>query len=202
MKSKRVLCIIGVLLGALILAVLAAALLLCRKPSVKYLLNMSGMREPGALHMKDAVLSRDAGPLPVRIYLPPGVTPTRNFILFHGFAPQGERHPQLNLMARSICDAAGMRVIIPRVDSYFRKGATLREISDDTREIYLRLVKEYPGRNSAFGACIGATVLLNAMRNVPPGDQPGNLFLFGPLGDGRGLEEMLRKNSMEVDFIV
>ena len=197
-----------------ILAIITAVLLLVfaiagvfgyklySRPGIRHILNMSGYTEPDDYIKEEVTIQVNDKNIPVMKYTRPGDPSKTWYILIHGFAPAAHTHPRLNQMAASICDVTGMSVLIPRIPAFFEKDADVQPIVKDIRNVYTALVREFPGKHRGFGACLGGTMLLLALQEVPASVYPGKILLFGPMNDGKGLARSMNDNDQQLDFIV
>jgi len=172
------------------------------RPGIRHILNMSGYTEPDNYVNEEVTLRVNENNIPVMKYTRPGHHSKTWYILIHGFAPSAHKHPRLNQMAASICHVTGMSVLIPRIPAFFEKNADVQPIVKNIRSIYTALVREYPGKHRAFGACLGGTMILLALQDVPPSIYPGKILLFGPMNDGSGLQRSMNESGRQLDFIV
>ncbi|MFW5770741.1 MAG: alpha/beta hydrolase family protein [Spirochaetota bacterium] len=200
MKKFLLLVFSSLVLIIIIMGVYAYSLY--QRPGVRYILNMSGYMEPSNFVKSEETLRVDGTQIPVMKYTRPQGPSDKWFILIHGFAPSAHEHPRINQMAASICDATGMSVLIPRVPAFFQENKDVQPIIDNIRTVYLALTKEFSGQYRAFGACLGGTFLLMALQDVPVDIYPEKILLFGPMNDGKWLQEKMNQNNQQLDFIV
>ncbi|TAL36647.1 MAG: hypothetical protein EPN93_07425 [Spirochaetes bacterium] len=199
---KRSLVLIALVLGALILVSLAFSYAYSRKPSVRYLLSMSGFRNPTSWEKSEFSLEIGQETIPVFLYSSPGARSAKYFYLQHGFTPEGYAHPQLHRMAASLTDATGMSVVVPHLWRGARETANHTKMIDLTARVYSALYERLHGSFRAFGACMGGSALLIALNRVPRDIYPEKIFLVGPFQDGKKLIEYYNSASPEVDILV
>jgi hypothetical protein len=193
---------IAVLL-VIIVCVLGLLIAVLRMPSVKYLLNMSGYLKPGNFVKSEEYISVKGIPVPVMIYRHPSRKTDLYFVLIHGFTAEAHKHPQIDRMASSLCDATGMTIAVPRIDSFLEKEMNYSHITANIEAVYLSFTEKYRGRYRAFGACLGGTGLLMALRNIPQAVYPQKIFLYGPLIDGKHLVNAInQEKNTRFDIIV
>jgi hypothetical protein len=186
-KVFRITAVVLACLGALIAALSVFLYFYVQKPHVRFVLNMSGLREPRSYTESEILLDYDSASAPVLMYQRPGETPGRYMLLLHGFAPEGHRDPRMKRMAASICDATGIGVMVPGISSMLTGHLKFHDILREIAGVYTALARTYPGRYYAFGACMGASLLVLALNDVPGEFYPKKLLLFGPIADGSSL---------------
>ncbi len=195
------------LVTALLTASSALALyLLYQRPSVRFLLNQTGFREPKGCSREEFFLPVDGEKVSVMVYRHQTLRSDRYYVFQHGQTEKTNRHPAINRLAASLCDATGMTALIPELVVQEQKGLQYHlELMSST---YRRLREQFPGRYRAFGACIGANLMLVAFRRLPPELYPEKMLLHGPSRNGKGLVRAYRramKSTMgterEVDFL-
>lgn len=123
------------------------------------------------------------------------------YFCVHGLTPQGYQHPSLVKLARALALATGRKVLVP----YLYGSETDRDVIDATREIksmYLAVRYHYPGKYNGFGACISATMLVAALKDIPAHLYPDKIFMYGPFLNGQMLMHFYNTGGMEVDFLV
>lgn len=183
----------NIIVSILILITVGCAVYLynwLQRPHVRYLTHMSGLTTPSNSRMTEQSVTVKDKSVPFRLYRSMTKTSDRYYLLVHGFTPNAHKHPRLHLMAQAICDSTGMNVIIPEIRSFLHVGVIGPGMAiTDLTGFYTTIKSKYPGRYRVFGACIGATVLTMAMRNVPAEEYPEKMLLYGPLINGRGVLE-------------
>ncbi len=203
MKTKKIIAVTAiVILSLLVLSGLTAGTayyILMQKPSVKFLLTNSGFRTPARYTKKEIIMDMKGEKVPVIVYRHETTKSDRYFMLQHGLTPQGHKHPKIDRFAASLCDATGMNVVIPFVKGSIQ-GGSLTKTYENMADIYTVLVKQFPGRYRAFGACIGANILLVALNRVPDEIYPEKIFMLGPFFDGRTLFDFYNKISKPEDI--
>ncbi|MCX8125366.1 MAG: hypothetical protein N3F66_14555 [Spirochaetes bacterium] len=125
----------------------------------------------------------------------------RYYFCIHGMTPQGYTHPSLVKLAKALALATGRKVLVP----YLYGSETDRDVIDATKEIqtmYMEVRKRYPGKYNGFGACISATMLVAALKDIPLELYPDKIFMYGPFLNGQMLMHFYNTSGMEVDFIV
>jgi hypothetical protein len=170
-----------------------------QKASVRFLLSNSGFRTPKNYIKNETSIDVRGTRIPVMSYRHPRAKTNKYFMLQHGLTPDGYRHPRIDLFAKSLCDATGMNVLIPRVTGSV-EGGSLIKTYDTMADIYIALVKFFPGRYRAFGACIGANILLVALNRVPVEIYPEKIFMLGPFFQGRTLFDFFNKLAKPEDI--
>ncbi len=209
MKSspKKIILGVAIALGSiLLLAGVAGAILYAvavNRPSMRFLMSNSGFRVPKDFVKTEESMDVEGERVFVMVYRHPSGKSGKYFMLQHGLTPDGHRHPVIDRFAASLCDATGMTIVIPYVRGSIT-GGSLTDAYDRMAKIYIALVKNYPGEYRAFGACIGANVLLMALNRVPDAIYPKKIFMLGPFFDGRKLFEFYNKisNPEEFDIMV
>lgn len=173
------------------------------KASVRFLLSNSGFRTPMNYIKKETFIDVGGTQIPVMTYRHPWAKTNKYFMLQHGLTPDGYQHPRIDRFATSLCDATGMTILIPRVKGSI-EGGSLKKTYNTMADIYISLVKKFPGRYRAFGACIGANILLVALNRVPAEIYPEKIFMLGPFSQGRTLFDFFNKlsNPEDVDIMV
>lgn len=203
MKLKKILIISGIAVFAVTaLLVTTAAIgysIAIQKPSMRFLLSNSGFRTPTDYTKKEIFIDVSGEKISVMAYRHPRVKSNRYFVLQHGLTPEANKHPRINLFAASLCDATGMNVLIPAVKGSV-EGATIEKTYNRMSQIYVTLVKKFPGRYRAFGACISANILLVALNRVPPEIYPEKIFMLGPFFSGKGLFDFFNKIAKPEDI--
>jgi len=192
--------IIALVLGVLLAAVLLSAYLYSRKPSVQFLLGISGVSAPRDFSRREVMVKAGAVEIPVMVYTPLRGKSDKYWVLQHGITPQAHKHPRIDQLASSLCHAAGVNVLIP----YIRGSVEQRDLFDAIREVttvYRALAAEFPGKYRAMGACIGANGLLIALNDVPPEIYPEKMFLVGPFFDGAELVKSYNEAGLSMDII-
>ncbi|HOD15587.1 MAG TPA: hypothetical protein PK307_13440 [Spirochaetota bacterium] len=207
MKVKKILITAVIVLASLVvLAVISAGVgyaLMLRDPGVRFLLSNTGFREPARFVKQEVFLDVNGKNVPAMLYRFPGHVSQKYFMLQHGLTPDAYKHPKIDRFARSICDATGMNVIIPMVEGSIT-GGSLRGAYDRMADIYIATARTYPGQYRAFGACIGANILLVALNRVPDEIYPEKIFMLGPFSDGKVLFAFYNKllNPEDIDIMV
>lgn len=170
---------------------------------MKFLLTNTGFRSPGDYTKKEVFIDVKGEKVPVMFYCHKHAKSKKYFMLQHGLTPEGHKHPKIDRFAASICDATGMNVVIPYVRGSI-EGGSLTKTYETMADIYTVLVKNYPGRYRAFGACIGANILLVALNRVPDEIYPEKIFMLGPFYDGMTLFEFYNNLSKpdDIDIMV
>ncbi|OHD63502.1 MAG: hypothetical protein A2176_11375 [Spirochaetes bacterium RBG_13_51_14] len=203
MKIKKLFAITGIVILSLtaILVVSAAVAynMAVQKPSVRFLLSNAGFRTPEDYTKKEIFIDVKGARVPVLVYRHAWAKSDKYFMLQHGLTPDGYRHPRIDRFAASLCDATGMNVLIPMVTGSV-EGGSLTGAYDRMADIYVALVKNFPGPYRAFGACIGANILLMALNRVPPEIYPEKIFMLGPFADGRALFDFYNKLTRPEDI--
>ena len=207
MKIKKILITaVIVLAGLALLAAASAAIgyaLALRDPGARFLLSNTGFREPMRFVKTEVYLDVKGEKVPAMLYRFPGHVSHTYFMLQHGLTPDAYKHPKIDRFARSICDATGMNVIIPMVKGSI-EGGSLTNAYQRMADIYTAVARQYPGRYRAFGACIGANILLVALNRVPDEYYPEKIFMLGPFADGRKLFAFYNKllHPEDIDIMV
>ncbi len=186
-KVVRITAVVLACLGVLLAVVSVFLFFYVQKPHVRFVLNMSGLREPTSFTEREINLEHDGASAPVLIYQRPGESPGRYMLLLHGFAPEGHRDPRMKRMAASICDATGIGVMVPGISSMLTGHLKFDDIMREISGVYTALARAHPGRYYAFGACMGASLLVLSLNDVPRELYPKKLLLFGPIADGSSL---------------
>ncbi|HNW27364.1 MAG TPA: hypothetical protein PKN50_02710 [Spirochaetota bacterium] len=203
MKIKRIIAISAIVTASILVLLAASAgtfyYILIQKPSVKFLLANSGFREPVNYTKKEIVMDVKGEKVPVVVYRHKTAKSDKYFMLQHGLTPQGHRHPRIDRFAASICDSTGMNVLIPFVKGSIQ-GGSLVKTYDNMADIYTVLAREFPGKYRAFGACIGANILLVALNRVPDDIYPEKIFMLGPFFDGKTLFEFYNRMAKPEDL--
>jgi hypothetical protein len=197
---KRILAVIALCLGALILVSLFTAYLYSRKPGVRFLLCISGVRSPRDFTRHEITIKAGSAEIPVMVYNPAQLESDTYWILQHGITPQAHKHPRMDQLASSLCHAAGVNVLIP----YIRGSVEGRDLIEAVREIgtiYAALAAAFPGRYRAMGACIGANGLLLALNDVASDIYPEKMLLVGPFFDGAELVKSYNEAGLGMDII-
>jgi len=135
------------------------------------------------------------------IYQPVFAKPDAYYFCVHGLTPQGYTHPSMVKLAKALALATRRKVLVP----YLFGSETDRDIIDATKEIksmYLAARKLYPGKYNGFGACIAATMLVAALKDIPASLYPHKIFMYGPFLNGEMLMHFYNTSGMDVDFIV
>lgn len=158
-----------------------------QKPHARFVLDMAGIREPVDFREREITLEVKGKQVPVTEFTKPGAPGGRYMVLLHGFAPEAHRDPRMKKLAASICDGTGITVFIPLIKSLFNRAISMKEIADEIGGTYTTLARAYQGRYYAFGACMGGSLLVMGMQNVPRELYPQKLLLFGPITDGKSL---------------
>jgi hypothetical protein len=203
MKIKKILALSGIIILSLSLLLVSAAgvvyYIAVHRPSVRFLMSNSGFREPRNYIKKEIFLDVAGKKESVMVYHHPRTKSDKYFMLQHGITPNGHKHPRIDRFAASICDATGMNVVIPYVRGTV-EPSTLQKTYDGVAKIYIALVKNFPGRYRAFGACIGANILLVALNRVPDDIYPEKILMLGPFFDGKTLFKFYNKLSRPEDI--
>jgi len=203
MKIKRIIAVTAIVMASILVLFAASAgtayYILMQKPSVKFLLANSGFREPAHYTKKEITMDVKGEKVPVVVYRHKTARSDKYFMLQHGLTPQAHRHPKIDRFAASICDATGMNVVIPYVKGSIQ-GGSLTRTYQNMADIYTVLVKQFPGKYRAFGACIGANILLVALNRVPDDIYPEKIFMLGPFFNGRTLFDFYNKISKPEDI--
>jgi hypothetical protein len=203
MKIKKIMAGIGIailsLIAFLLLSAGAAYFIAMNKASVRFLLSNSGFRNPTNYIKQEMYLDVKGTRVPVMTYRHPKAKSNKYFMLQHGLTPDGYQHPKIDRFATSLCDATGMTVLIPFVTGSIQ-GGSLKNTYDTMANIYIDLVKKFPGRYRAFGACIGANILLVALNRVPAEIYPEKIFMLGPFFQGRTLFDFFNKLAKPEDI--
>ncbi len=203
MKIKKIFVITAIALlflaGSIGIAAGAGYYIAMQKPSMRFLLTNSGFRTPAHYLKKEAVIDVKGDKVPVIVYRHEWAKSNKYFMLQHGLTPRGHKHEKIDRFAASLCDATGMNVVIPYVRGSIQ-GGSLTETYGTMSDIYTALVKDFPGKYRAFGACIGANILLVALNRVPDDIYPEKIFMLGPFFDGRTLFDFYNKISKPEDI--
>jgi hypothetical protein len=207
MKLKKALIITVITLAGLVLLAAASAgigyALLVRDPGARFLLSNTGFRIPARFVKKEVHIDVNKEKVPAMLYTFPGHVSHTYFMLQHGLTPDAYKHPKIDRFAKSICDATGMNVIIPMVKGSI-EGGSLKNAFQRMADIYTAMARQYPGRYRAFGACIGANILLIALNRVPDDLYPEKIFMLGPFADGKKLFGFYNKllHPEDIDIMV
>lgn len=180
------------------------------KPSVKFILSQAGIINLNNYMKKNEVIKLNGINNPVVHYSSTANKSKKYFVLIHGFAPTGEKHKNIDLLARSITSSTGMDVLVPRIEKFLDRQAKLPEAVDNIREIYLKLNEKYPGKYRAFGSCLAGTALLSALKKVPEEIYPQKIFLYGSFNIGDSLVDLVNnklkdkngKQAIRPDFLL
>jgi hypothetical protein len=203
MKIKKILAVTGIVVGSLMVLIAVSGVvawnIMMSRPSVKFLLTNSGFRTPSDYTKREISIDVDGERVPVMVYRHSTVKSDRYFILQHGLTPNAYRHPKIDRFAASLCEATGMNVLIPYVRGSI-EGGSLTDAYRRMADIYIALAKRFPGRYRAFGACIGANILLVALKRVPPDIYPEKIFLLGPFFQGSSLFDFYNRVSKPEDI--
>ncbi len=173
------------------------------RPSSRFLMSNSGFRVPSDYVRTEEFIRVGGTQVSVMVYRHPSGKSKKYFMLQHGLTPEGHKHPVIDRFAASLCDATGMNILIPYVEGSIT-GGSLVDAYDRMARIYISLVKHYPGEYRAFGACIGANILLMALNRVPDAIYPQKIFMLGPFFDGSQLLDFYNQasNPEEIDIMV
>jgi hypothetical protein len=203
MKIKKIMAGIGIailsLTAFLLLSAGAAYYIAMNKASVRFLLSNSGFRTPENYIKQETFIDVKGTRVPVMTYRHSWAKTNKYFMLQHGLTPDGYQHPRIDRFATSLCDATGMNVLIPRVTGSV-EGGSLNKTYDTMADIYIALLKKFPGRYRAFGACIGANILLVALNRVPVEIYPEKIFMLGPFFQGNTLFNFYNKLAKPEDI--
>jgi hypothetical protein len=203
MKVKKTVIITAIVLAGLItLIAISTAVgyaLIIRDPGARFLLSNTGFREPERYVRTEAFLDVRGKKVPALLYRFPGHVSRTYFMLQHGLTPDAYKHPKIDRFAKSICDATGMNVIIPMVEGSVT-GGSLTGTYNWMADIYTAMAKQYPGRYRAFGACIGANILLVALNRVRDDIYPEKIFMLGPFANGRALFDFYNRYARPEEF--
>ena len=180
------------------------------KPSVKFLLSHAGIIKLDNYNKERVFIKLDDVESPVLLYRSKNRASNKYFVLIHGFAPTGENHKKMDLLARSITGSTGMNVLVPRISKFLDKQAKLPEAVKNIREVYLKLNEKYPGEYRAFGSCLAGTSLLSALKTVPKKIYPKKIFLYGSFNIGDSIVNLVNENlkgdedkdSIQPDFLL
>jgi hypothetical protein len=198
---KKAAIILSLLLLAASALALGAYFTFLQKPSVRFLMHMAEITRPRSV-ATDTLAIHDRGrDITVLRFYNPRIRSDRQFMLVHGVTPEGNRHPQLILMARAMADVTGMNMLIPWIEG----GVEVKDLTGSIQELsglYETLHKHLPGRYRAMGICLAASGLMVALNRVPRDIYPEKVFLIGPFMDGKALIDFYNNNKMEIDFIV
>lgn len=203
MKQKKTLYVSIAIIVLIIVSLLCiGSIILYSKPSVTFMLVMNEIVPAWGVTAKEADLALTNGQTKMTIYTRIiNSKKDRYYFCLHGLTPQGYTHPSLVTLAKALALATGRRVLVP----YLKGSETTRDILDATNEVasmYCQVRKNYPGKYNGFGACISATMLVGALRNVPLALYPDKLFLYGPFLNGEMLMHFYNTAGQDVDFIV
>jgi hypothetical protein len=200
---KKIFMISGAAVAVLLSAVIVCGIILYNKPGVKFLLVMSdAIRSPGITCIEKTVrVNNDV--IPMMVFTSRQESPRAYYFLLHGFTPESYKHPMIIKLAKGICAATGRTVFIPLIRNSIGGTRTIKDMTEEIKNIYLALKKEYPGRYDAFGSCLAGTGLLIAFNKMPVEEYPDRIFLFGPFFTGKLLVDFYNKaRPDEIDYIV
>lgn len=187
------------------IAATIGAYILGSNPGTRFLLLQANIINPVRVIKEEFTINTEETKIPVYHYHSK-IKSDRYYIFLHGLTPLGYKHPTINSFAAAFVDATGINVFIPDFTHYIKKNQNFKTIETGVSKIYLKLNKLYPGRYRGFGACIGGSVLLNAMSELPKDVLPEKIFLYGPYNNGKGLMPVLKaaadSANEKVDFIV
>ncbi len=176
----------------------AGGLYLWQRPSLRFLFSHAGLRETNQCDKEELVIPIDGLDTSVMVYRHRSIKSDRYYYFQHGHAPQKNKHPTLDRLARSLCDATAVNVLIPAIEvepadksaeSYFERIAT----------VYQTLVKKFPGHYRGFGSCIGANALLVALKRVPESIYPEKMLLTSPFFSGKSILRSYNKRFGSVE---
>jgi hypothetical protein len=191
-KIKKALAILAI--GCALLAVAGALALgyLYQLPAMRFLLNQAGFRQPDGCSRKEIFLTVEGERTSVMLYRHRSLQSDRYYYFQHGHTEKSNKHPALDRLASSLCDATGMNVLIPAFDME-REGVTLEYYFQRVAAVYQALAEKFRGRYRAFGACVGANLMLTAFRRLPPEIYPEKMLLTSPSFDGKSLVRAYEK---------
>jgi hypothetical protein len=180
--------------GAVLFMVAGALVVGClyQRPSIRFLLNQAGFRQPVQCTPKEVFVPVEGERISVLVYRDPSSKSDRYWYFQHGNTEQTNKHPALDRLARSLCDATGMTVLIPALISSGETG-TVQQAFQKLAATYQTLNEGFPGRYRAFGVCLGANLLLAALRRVPDQLYPEKMLLLSPAYSGKVLVRAYRK---------
>lgn len=191
-KVKKALAILAI--GCALFAVAGALALgyLYQRPAMRFLLNQAGFRRPDGCSRKEIFLTVEGERTSVMLYRHRSLESDRYYYFQHGHTEESNKHPALDRLASSLCDATGMNVLIPAFDME-REGVTLEYYFQRVAAVYRALAEKFRGRYRAFGACVGANLMLTAFRRLPPEIYPEKMLLTSPSFDGKSLVRAYEK---------
>ncbi len=176
-----------------------------RNPGARMVLIQGGFITPSRAQKEEITITVDGTPVPVFHYYT-RFSGDRFYVFIHGLTPLGYKHPALNDLAKALVDSTGMHVFIPDFTRYVKKNQNMNSVIKGVAGIYMKLQERYPGHYRGFGSCIGGTILMNSMLEVPREKVPEKIFLYGPYNKGKGLvpflQEAAKQSNMELDFLV
>lgn len=193
--------ITGIALAAIILLLAIAASVLYTRKSIQYLLILTDVIKPSDYTAKEVKIKVNGADIPMMVYTPSHPVKGKYYFFLHGFTPDSYNHPTLIKMAVAFMRATGRTVLIPFIRGSITGGRKIPEMAHEVANIYLTLRKLYPGRYNAFGACIAGTGLLISFNDIPTGEYPDKLFLYGPFFRGMDLINYYNKAGVEIDYI-
>jgi len=186
----------------LFLLITTCLVVLLYDPVLRFMLVMNEIVPAWGVTMQEVTLplGNDRN-TKMTIYQPVFSQNNKYYFCVHGLTPQGYTHPSLIKLAKALALATGRKVMVP----YLYGSETDRDIIDATKEIrlmYLAVRKLYPGEYNGFGACISATMLVAALKDIPGQLYPKKIFMYGPFLNGEMLMHFYNTSNMDVDFIV
>ncbi len=202
--NKRVAKVLQITAIALIIIVLLTLIvigILYSNTTFRFMLVMNEIIPAWGVSMHEVDLPLTHGKTKMTIYKPVFAKSNAYYFCVHGMTPQGYKHPSLVKLAKALALATGRKVLVP----YLYGSETDRDVLDASqgiRDMYLAVRKQYPGTYNGFGACISATMLVAALKDVPRELYPDKLFLYGPFLNGEILMHFYNTSGMEVDYIV
>lgn len=179
--------------------------ILSKNPGARILLIQGGYLSPDRALKEEITVTIDNASVPVFHYYTKKHS-DRYYVFIHGLTPLGYKHPALNDLAKALVDATGMHVFIPDFTKYVKKNQKMNNVFSGVAGIYMKLQETYKGKYRGFGSCIGGSILMNSMLEVPRDRVPEKIFLYGPYNQGKGLvpllQEAAKQTDTELDFLV
>lgn len=200
-KMSKLAKIAGISFVIIFLLIAIVIGVLYTNPAISFMLIMNDIIPAWGVFSYEVELPLQDASTKMTIYTPFLSKNNTYYFCVHGLTPQGYAHPSMIKLAKALAIATKRIVLVP----YLYGSETERDALDATKgikDMYLAVRKKYPGRYNGFGACISATMLVAALKDVPLELYPDKLFLYGPLLNGEMLINFYNTSGMEVDFIV
>ena len=185
MNKRRALAVAGIAAGTLVMTVIVAAIdgwyLMMSRQSIKFLITNSWFRDPTDYVKSEIMIQMLGEAVPVMVYR-------------HLRAVSVRREPVRS--HRDECPHSQCEGGI--------EGGSLEDAYRRMARINTAVAERYQGRYRAFGACIGANILLVALRRVLPKIYPEKIFLLGPFFRGDSLFTFYNRLTRpeDIDIVV